>query len=83
LNENQSHQLLQVLTDARQQMIGQGGTAQNLDSLSPSQAVAIMHQQQSLLQQTVNSRVQNLLTPQQASTLQSVMAQQGISPKAH
>jgi hypothetical protein len=83
LNENQSQQLLQILTDARQQISGQGNMAQNLDSLSPSQAVATMRQQQNLLQQTVSGRVQNILTPQQASTLQSVMSQQGISPKTH
>jgi hypothetical protein len=83
LSENQSQQLLQVLTDARQQIVGQGATGQNSDSLSPSQAVANMRQQQNLLQQTVSSRVQNILTPQQASMLQSAMSQQGISPKAH
>lgn len=83
LSQNQSQQLLQVLTDARQQIAGQGGTGQNLDSLSPSQAVSTMRQQQNLLQQTVSNRVQNILTPQQASTLQSVMSQQGVSSKAH
>jgi hypothetical protein len=83
LSENQSQQLLQILTDARQQIIGQGGTAQSLDSLSPAQAVTTMHQQQTLLQQVVGSRVQNILTSDQASTLQAAMSQQGISPKAH
>ena len=54
LSESQSQQLLQVLTDARQQIIGQTGITQNLDSMSPDQAVTIMQQQQVLLQQAVS-----------------------------
>jgi hypothetical protein len=82
LSESQSQQLLQILTDARHQIIGQPGSTQNLDSMSPDQAVTIMQQQQVLLQQAVSNRTQNILTPEQARTLQAVLSQQGIAPKA-
>jgi hypothetical protein len=80
LNESQSQQLLKILTDARQQIIGQAGITQNWDSMSPDKAVTIMQQQQVLLQEAVANRVQNMLTPKQASTLQGVLSQQGIGP---
>jgi hypothetical protein len=82
LSESQSQQLLQILTDARHQIIGQGGITQNLDSMSPDQAVALMHHQEVLLQQSVGSRVQNILTPEQARTLQEVFSQNSVAPKA-
>jgi hypothetical protein len=81
LNESQSQRLLQVLTGARQEIVGQPGTAQALTFLPPEQSMAQMQQQQALLQQTVNNRVQNVLTPEQASTLQSVMARFSVGPK--
>ena len=83
LSESQSQQLLQILTDARHQIIGQAGSTQNLDSMSPDQAVTIMQQQQVLIQQAVSNRIQNILTPEQTRTLQAVLSQQGIAPKAH
>ncbi len=83
LTESQSQQLLQILTDTRQQIIGQRGITQNLDSLSPDQAVTIMQQQQVLLQQAVGNRVQNVLTPEQARTLQVVFSQHGTGPKGN
>ena len=82
LSESQSRQLLQILTDARHQIIGQAGITQNLDSMSPDQAVTLIQQQQMLLQQAVGNRVQNILTPEQARTLQEVFSQNGIAPKA-
>lgn len=80
LNESQSQQLLQILAEARQQTIDQSGIAQNVGSMSPSDAIATMQQQQSVLQQTVSNRVQNLLTPQQATVLQNVLSQQTMPP---
>lgn len=78
LNEGQSQQLLQILAEARQQIIGQSAITQNLGSMAPSDAMATMQQQQGVLQQTISSRVQNLLTPQQATVLQNVLGQQAI-----
>lgn len=78
LNQSQSQQLLQILTEARQQTIGQSGITQNLGSMAPSDAMATMQQQEAVLQQTISSRVQNLLTPQQATVLQNVLGQQSI-----
>jgi len=82
LSDNQSQQLLQVLTDARRQITGQTSTAQNLDSMSPDQTVTMLQQQQVLLQQVVGDRVRNILTAEQVRTLQTVFSQQGIGPKA-
>jgi hypothetical protein len=81
LTDNQSQQLVQILTTARQQIIGQAGIAQNLSSMSPAQAVTFFQQQQSLLQQAVGERVQNLLTPEQATTLKGILSQNNINPK--
>jgi hypothetical protein len=78
LSESQSQQLLQILAEARQQTIGQSGITQNLASMSPGDAMAMVQQQQSVLQQTINSRVQNLLTPQQATVLQNVLVRQNV-----
>jgi len=78
LSESQSQQLLQILAEARQQITGQSSITQNLASMSPGDAMAIVQQQQAVLQQTVGSRVQNLLTPQQATALQNVFVQQNI-----
>lgn len=74
LSESQSEQLLQVLVQERQQI--QAGTAQSLNSMSPDQAIRAIDQQQVLLQQAVSDRVQNILTPDQATTLQAVLSQQ-------
>ena len=78
MSESQSQQLLQILAEARQQIIGQSGITQNLASMSPGDAMAMVQQQQSVLQQTINSRVQNLLTPQQATVLQNVLVRQNM-----
>jgi hypothetical protein len=78
LSENQSQQLLQILSEARQQITGQSGVTQNLASMSPGDAMAMVQQQQAVLQQTIGSRVQNLLTPQQATVLQNVFVQQNM-----
>jgi hypothetical protein len=80
LSASQSKQLLQILTDARQQIIVQNGMTRDWDSLSPNQAVSIMRQQQALFQQAVGNRVQNIITPDQARTLQTVLSQQRMSP---
>jgi hypothetical protein len=79
LSESQSQQLLQILTQERQQIIGQAGTTQNLGSMSPDQAMTVIQQQQVLLQQAVGDRVQNILTPEQATTLQGVLSQHSIN----
>jgi len=81
LTESQTQQLLQILTDARQQINGQARITQNFDSMSPDQVVNVMQQQQALLQQTVSNRVQNILTPDQATLLQKIIAQPTINPK--
>jgi hypothetical protein len=84
LSQGQAQQLLQILTEARQQIVGQAGLAQNLNSMSPDQAIATIERQQALLQQAVGSRVQNVLTPEQATTLQAVLMQQrSIGPTTH
>jgi hypothetical protein len=81
LSESQSQQLLQVLVQERQQI--QAGATQNLSSMSPDQAMRALDQQQLLLQQAVSDRVQNILTPEQATTLKAVLSQQlRIGPKA-
>jgi hypothetical protein len=78
LSESQSQQLLQILTEARREIIGQASSAQNLNSMSPDRARTVIQQQQVLLQQTVSDRIQNLLTPEQAATLQEVFSRQSI-----
>jgi hypothetical protein len=81
LSESQSQQLLQVLVQERQQI--QAGTAQNLHSMPPDHAIKALDQQQVLLQQAVSDRVQNILTPEQATVLKAVLSQQlRIGPKA-
>lgn len=80
LSDSQSQQLLQVLVQERQQV--QAGTTQNVNSMSPDQAIRALDQQQALLQQAVDDRVQNILTPEQATTLKAVMSHQlRIGPK--
>jgi hypothetical protein len=81
LSEGQSQQLLQILTEARQQIVGQSDITQNLGSMSPGDVTAIMQQQQVLLQQTINSRIQNLLTPEQARVLQDVLMRHSVFPR--
>jgi hypothetical protein len=82
LTESQSQQLLQVLTDARQQVIGRTGMTQNFDSMSPEQTMTVMREQQSLLQQTVGNRVQNILTPDQVKILQATFSEFSLGPKS-
>jgi hypothetical protein len=81
LSEGQSQQLLQILTEVRRQIVGQSDITQNLGSMSPGDATAIMQQQQVLLQQTINSRIQNLLTPEQARVLQDVLMRHSVFPR--
>ncbi len=83
LSESQSQQLLQVLTEERQQIIGQSPIMRNLNSMAPDQAMAVIQQQQALLQQAVGNRIQNILTPEQATMLQEAFAQLGMGPKSH
>jgi hypothetical protein len=82
LSESQTQQLLQILTDARQQIIAQAGITRNLDSMPPEQAIAVVQEQQVLLQQTVGNRVQNIVTPDQARTLQEALSGFNINPRA-
>ena len=79
LSDSQSQQVSKVLMEARNQIIGQAGNSQYLNSLSPDKAVKIMQQQQVLLQQIVRDRVQNILTPEQIKTLQSALAPMDVS----
>jgi len=79
LSDSQSQQVSKILMDARNQIIGQAGNSQYLNSLSPDKAVKIMQQQQVLLQQIVRDRVQNILTPEQIKTLQSALAPMDVS----
>ena len=82
MSDSQSQQLLQVLVQERQQI--QAGTTQNLNSMSPDQAIRALDQQQVLLQRAVSDRVQNILTPEQATTLKAVLSQQlRVGPKIH
>jgi hypothetical protein len=80
LTETQSQQLLEVLTQARQQIVGQSGVTSNLNPMSPDHAIATIQQQQTLLQQTINNRVQNILTAQQTALLQHALSQRAIGP---
>ena len=79
--KGQSQQLLQILTEVRRQIVGQSDITQNLGSMSPGDATAIMQEQQVLLQQTINSRIQNLLTPEQARVLQDVLMRHSVFPR--
>jgi hypothetical protein len=81
LSESQSAELLQVLTESRQQIFGQAGSTPNLNSMPRDQAIAAMQRQQDLLQQTVSDRVQSLLTPDQGKTLQGAISQPNIVPQ--
>jgi hypothetical protein len=82
LSESQSEKLLQVLTQERQQIVGQAVVTQNLGSMSPDQATTAIQQQQVLLQQAVGDRVQNILTPEQGKMLQGVLSQPNFVPQA-
>jgi hypothetical protein len=82
LNESQSQQLLQVLTQARQQVIGQSGVTSSLNSMSRDQVIATIQQQQLLLQQTVNNRVQNILNAEQTAILQRALSRPGVGPQS-
>jgi nicotinic acid mononucleotide adenylyltransferase len=78
LSESQSQQLLQILTQARQQIIGQSGITQNLASMLPEQAMTAIQQQEASLAQTVTDRTQNILTPDQTTLLQSVLSHRSV-----
>ena len=80
LSESQSAQFLQILTQARQQIIDRAGVTQNLDSMPPEQANTVIQQQDVLLQQTVRNRIQSLLSPQQTKVLQGIFSQRSMSP---
>ncbi|HTD15355.1 MAG TPA: hypothetical protein VK673_09260 [Chthoniobacterales bacterium] len=82
LSENQSNELLKVLTEARQQISIQAGTTQNLSAMSPDEAMTTVQQQQTLLQQAVNNRAQAILTPDQKTTLQGVLSRLSVRPKS-
>ena len=69
-----------MLTQARQQIIDRAGVTQNLNSMPPEQANTVIQQQDVLLQQTVQNRIQNLLSPQQAKVLQGVFSQRSMGP---
>jgi hypothetical protein len=71
LSDSQSAQVLQALSDSRQQIFG---AMPNLSSMAPEQAVAAIQQKQTLLQQTVSDRVQSILTPDQGRTLQTIIS---------
>jgi hypothetical protein len=81
LSESQSQQLLQVLTEARQQVTGPAAATRYLAQMPPDQAMAIFQQQQQLLQQTVSDRVQNILSPEQTAALKDIMSQSSIVPR--
>jgi Spy/CpxP family protein refolding chaperone len=49
--------------------------------MSSEQAMTTIQQQQDLLQQAVNNRIQNLLTAEQRTTLQGILSQYSIRPK--
>ena len=83
LSEGQSEKLLQVLTESRQQIVGQSGATSNLNSMSPDQAMAVVQQRQALLQQTVSDRAKSILTPEQQKTLQGTISRLSIVPPGH
>jgi hypothetical protein len=83
LSDSQAQQLLQVMTEARQQVIGQSGIPPYASSMPPDQTITALQRQQALLQQTVSDRTRNLLTPEQAATLQTVMLQFNVPPTHH
>jgi hypothetical protein len=81
LSANQSQQLVQILTAARQQIMNPVGIRQNLSSMPPDQAMTFIQQEQVLLQQAVDERVKNLLTPEQATSLKGLLSPNNISPR--
>jgi hypothetical protein len=81
LSDSQSAKLLQVLTESRQQIFGQSSATSNLSSIPPDQAIAAIEQKQALLQQTVNERVQSILSPDQGKTLQGAISRLNIVPQ--
>jgi hypothetical protein len=78
LSDSQSQQVLQVLTEVRQQVMNP--SAIGVGATSPEQARASIREQQVLVQQAVHDRVQNILTPEQSTTLQRVLSQNSIAP---
>lgn len=81
LSDDQTQQLLQILKEERNQIFGQASINQSLASMPPDQAMATIQQQELLLQQAVNNRIQNLLTPEQRTTLQGVFSQYSVHPQ--
>jgi hypothetical protein len=79
LTDAQTQQVLQVLGDARRQVMAGPAPAAG----DANQAVVALQQQQALMNQTVQQRVQGVLSPQQAATLQEVLTNEfGVQPKS-
>ena len=74
LNQSQAEQLINVITEAHQQITNHPGNAEKLKSMSSSDAKAAIKQQKAFVNQTVSDQTQNLVTPQQKKILQDVLA---------
>ena len=72
LSDEQSQQMLQILTEERRKLSAATGNAQSPNSLPPGEAMSIMRQDQERLRDAVNRRVDALLTPEQIAAMGDV-----------
>ena len=82
LSETQSEQLLQILTQARQQIIGRSGMTQNLGSMTPDRAMTIIQEQQALNRANCQRPSSEHTNPDQATLLQGVLSHHSIGQQA-
>ena len=81
LSEDQSRQLLGILTEERRKIAGPPGAPRNLESLPPGDAMALMRQEQEKLREAVGARTGTVLTPAQAAALGEVFSRLTRPPK--
>lgn len=72
LSDEQSQQMLQILTEERRKLSAATGNAQSPNSLPPGEAMSVMRQDQERLRDAVNRRVDALLTPEQIAAMGEV-----------
>ena len=81
LSDEQSLQMLQILTEERRRLNGVNGVARNPDSLPPGEVMSIIRQEQEQLRDAVSRRVETLLTPDQIAAMGDVF-ERLIRPRA-
>jgi hypothetical protein len=72
LTEDQSQQLLAILNEERRKAMGSPAAARNFQSLPPSQALALIRQDQEKLRDAVSRRAESILDAGQAAMLGDV-----------